>query len=216
MYARTGAGPPPTITLLQNAGSDPGIVCSCGTPTRPTAPPGRAMLIAVCIDCSVPTHSRIEWTPKPAVSSRTRPTASAPRSLTTSVAPNSLASAIRSGWRPRMMICSAPSRRAAITAHKPRRRHQRRRPFFAESVPNRYAKRHQGSSGVQARLEPIVRRPRPQCCDLVLCRAHWLVPTPQFIRHRLLEERNPGFHHFFWDMESQYRRLCVPLCQPPK
>jgi hypothetical protein len=79
-----------------------------------------------------------------------------------------------------------------------------------------YAKRHQGSSGVQARLEPIVRRPRPQCCDLVLCRAHWLVPTPQFIRHRLLEERNPGFHHFFWDMESQYRRLCVPLCQPPK
>jgi hypothetical protein len=79
-----------------------------------------------------------------------------------------------------------------------------------------YAKRHQGSSGAQARLEPIVRRPRPQCYDLVLCRAHWLVPTPQFIRHRLLEERNPGFHHFFWDMESQYRRLCVPLCQPPK
>ena len=45
--------------------------------------------------------------------------ASSPRSLTTSVAPNSRASAMRSAWRPRMMICSAPSRLAAITPHRP-------------------------------------------------------------------------------------------------
>src|SRR5712691_1823878 len=119
MYARTGAGPPLTVRLSKNAGRDAGIVSSWGTPTRPTAPPGRAMPTAVSIDCSRPTHSRTEWTPKPPVSSRTRSTASLPRSLTTSVAPNSCASAIRSGWRPRMMIRSAPRRFAAITPHRP-------------------------------------------------------------------------------------------------
>ena len=41
------------------------------------------MLSAVRIDCSSPTHSRTEWTPKPSVSSCTRSTASPPRSLTT-------------------------------------------------------------------------------------------------------------------------------------
>ena len=46
--------------------------------------------IDVSIAWSVPTHSRTEWTPKPPVSSRTRSMASSPRSLTTSVAPNSL------------------------------------------------------------------------------------------------------------------------------
>src|SRR5829696_816559 len=45
--------------------------------------------------------------------------ASSPRSLTTSVAPNSLASAIRSLCRPMMMICSAPRRLAAITPQRP-------------------------------------------------------------------------------------------------
>jgi hypothetical protein len=80
-----------------------------------TAPLGRAMPTAVRIACSVPTHSRTQWTPKPPVNVRTRSAASSPRSLTTSVAPNAFASAIRSGWRPRMMICSAPRRLAAMT-----------------------------------------------------------------------------------------------------
>ncbi len=48
------------------------------------------MLSAVSIDSSRPTHSRTEWAPKPPVSSRTRSTASSPRSLTMSVAPNAL------------------------------------------------------------------------------------------------------------------------------
>ena len=34
-------------------------------PTRPTAPPGRAMPIAVAVDCSRPTHSSTEWAPNP-------------------------------------------------------------------------------------------------------------------------------------------------------
>src|SRR5918992_922448 len=119
MYARTGAGPPPTVTLPKNAGGEAGIVSSWGTPTRPTAPPGRAMLMAVSVDTPWPTHSSTEWAPKPPVSPRTRSTASSPLSLTTSVAPNSLASAIRSSWRPMMMICSAPRRLTAITPHRP-------------------------------------------------------------------------------------------------
>src|SRR3954447_7383356 len=45
--------------------------------------------------------------------------ASAPRSLTTSVARKARASAIRSGRRPMMTICSAPRRFAAITPHRP-------------------------------------------------------------------------------------------------
>ena len=44
MYARAGAGPPPIVTLSKNVATPCGIVSSCGTPTRPTAPPGRAML----------------------------------------------------------------------------------------------------------------------------------------------------------------------------
>ena len=56
------------------------------------------MLIAVSVDGAVPTRSRTEWVPKPAVSSWTRSIASSPRSETTSVAPNALASAIRLGF----------------------------------------------------------------------------------------------------------------------
>ena len=59
----------------------------CGTPTKPTAPPSRAMAIAVRIDCSVPTASITACAPWPPVSSRTAATASSPRSATTSVAP---------------------------------------------------------------------------------------------------------------------------------
>src|SRR2546430_185268 len=83
------------------------------------APPARAIPIAVRIASSVPTHSRTEWTPRPPASVRTRATASSPRSFTTSVAPNSFARAIRSGWWPRIMIRSAPRRRAAMTAQRP-------------------------------------------------------------------------------------------------
>ncbi len=68
---------------------------------------------------SRPTHSSTECAPRPPVSSRTRSTASSPRSLTTSVAPNSSPSAMRSGWRPSRMICSAPRRLAAITPQRP-------------------------------------------------------------------------------------------------
>src|SRR6266513_2235396 len=77
------------------------------------------MLIAVFTACSRPTHSSTEWAPWPPVSSRTRSTAASPRSLTTSVAPKSFASAMRSAWRPRITICSAPSRFAAMTPHNP-------------------------------------------------------------------------------------------------
>ena len=73
------------VTRACICGSD---LC-CGTPTRPTAPPGRAMPIAVSIDAPWPTHSSTECTPSPPVSSRTRSTASTPRSETTSVAPKS-------------------------------------------------------------------------------------------------------------------------------
>src|SRR3989440_193054 len=52
-------------------------------------------------------------------SARTRAIAPSPRSFTTSVAPNSCARAIRSGWRPIMIIRSAPRRRAAMTAQRP-------------------------------------------------------------------------------------------------
>ena len=83
LFRSAGAGPPATVTLSKNAVCDADIVSSWGTPTRPTAPPGRAISIAVCIDWSSPTHSRTEWTPSPPVSSRTRSTASSPRSLTT-------------------------------------------------------------------------------------------------------------------------------------
>ena len=44
---------------------------------------------------------------------------SAPRSATTSVAPNSRPRSVRSLCRPIRMICSAPSRLAASTAHSP-------------------------------------------------------------------------------------------------
>src|SRR3954471_16445947 len=83
------------------------------------APPGRAMPTAVAMAWSVPTHSRTECAPKPPVSSITRATASSPRSLTTSVPPNSFASVIRSACRPMMMICSPPSRLAARTPQRP-------------------------------------------------------------------------------------------------
>ena len=47
MYARAGAGPPPTVTFSKNVATAGGIASSCGTPTRPTAPPGRTMPSAV-------------------------------------------------------------------------------------------------------------------------------------------------------------------------
>ncbi len=71
--------------------SPSGIAASWGTPTRPTAPPGRAMLRAVTVDSFEPHALETECAPNPPVSSRTRSTASSPRSLTTSVAPNSFA-----------------------------------------------------------------------------------------------------------------------------
>ena len=46
-----------------------GIDAACGTPTRPTAPPARAMLSAVTVDSSYPTHSSTECAPRPPVSS---------------------------------------------------------------------------------------------------------------------------------------------------
>lgn len=56
---------------------------------------------------------------KPSVYSRTRSTPSAPRSATTSVAPNSRARSVRPSWRPRITICSAPRRLAAMTPQRP-------------------------------------------------------------------------------------------------
>jgi hypothetical protein len=96
-----------------------GVVSCSGTPTRPIAPPGRATSSAVTTACSRPTHSSTECAPRPPVSSRTRSTASSPRSRTTSVAPNSCPSATRSGLLPSRMICSPPSRFAAITPQRP-------------------------------------------------------------------------------------------------
>src|SRR4030095_17018744 len=75
------------------------MVVSCGTPTRLTAPPARAMPTAVRIDSPGPTHSRKEWAPSPSVSSRTRSIAASPRSLTTSVAPNLRAKVDRKSTR---------------------------------------------------------------------------------------------------------------------
>ena len=40
MYARAGAGPPLIVTLAKNVARVVGIASCCGTPTRPTAPPG--------------------------------------------------------------------------------------------------------------------------------------------------------------------------------
>ena len=42
MYARAGAGPPADDDVLRERRAPSGIASSCGTPTRPTAPPGRA------------------------------------------------------------------------------------------------------------------------------------------------------------------------------
>ena len=67
----------------------------CGTPTKPTDPPGRVARIACIIASCVPTHSRTESAPTPFVSSLMRATPSSPRSVTMSVAPNSRASFCR-------------------------------------------------------------------------------------------------------------------------
>src|SRR5262245_56953369 len=64
MYARAGAGPPATATFFKNVGVDSGIESSCGRPTQPTTPPGRAILRAVSVDGSRPTHSRTEGAAK--------------------------------------------------------------------------------------------------------------------------------------------------------
>jgi hypothetical protein len=44
MYAPAGSSPPLKVTLLKKVGSAAGIDSSWGTPTRLTAPAGRAML----------------------------------------------------------------------------------------------------------------------------------------------------------------------------
>src|SRR5439155_1386400 len=74
-----GAGPPPMVTFLKKVAIASGTESSCGSPTRPTAPPGRAIRSAVKVDSSRPTHSRTECAPRSSVSPRTRSTASSPR-----------------------------------------------------------------------------------------------------------------------------------------
>ena len=76
MYARAGATPPRRATLRSNIWpmSTPALP-PCGTPTYPTAPPSRAIEIAVRIDSSVPTASSTACAPTPPVSSRTASTA---------------------------------------------------------------------------------------------------------------------------------------------
>src|SRR2546426_10640398 len=61
------------VTFLKKVAIPSGTESSCGSPTRPTAPPGRAMWSAVKVDSSRPTHSRTECAPRPSVSSRTYP-----------------------------------------------------------------------------------------------------------------------------------------------
>ena len=58
-----GAEPSFYNNVTIGGGPAPGIASCCGTPTRPTAPPGRAISIAVSTDWSRPTHSSTEWTP---------------------------------------------------------------------------------------------------------------------------------------------------------
>src|SRR5919112_799857 len=63
---RTGAPPPRTPTVRKNICAT-GSSTPCGTPTKPTIEPARAMSIAVRIDCPVPTHSSAASTPTPPV-----------------------------------------------------------------------------------------------------------------------------------------------------
>src|SRR5215208_375294 len=58
-YTRTGAPPPRTPTLRKNI-CPIGSSTPCGTPTKPTIEPARAMSSAVCIDWPVPTHSSVD------------------------------------------------------------------------------------------------------------------------------------------------------------
>src|SRR5450830_1844716 len=88
MYARTGATPPRTPTLDENICCTGSSGPPAGTPTYPTRPPGRAESSACCMDSFVPTHSSAASAPTTSSRSMTRATPSAPRSATTSVAPN--------------------------------------------------------------------------------------------------------------------------------
>ena len=92
----------------------------CGTPTRPIAPPGRAIASAVSIACSMTDALEHRVCAEPSVSSRTRSIASSPRSRDdVSGAELAARARSRSGLRPSRMICSAPSRFAAITPQSP-------------------------------------------------------------------------------------------------
>ena len=118
-YARVGAGPPWMPTVPKKIFSN-GIVTLCGIPTVPTVAPGRAILIAVCIEASLPTHSNTASTPTPSsVRAFTFASPVSPRSGITSVAPNSQPRAWRSSCRLIRMILLAPSIFAAITPHNP-------------------------------------------------------------------------------------------------
>jgi MmyB-like transcription regulator ligand binding domain len=106
--------------LPKNAGSEPGISVCCGTPTRPTAPPGardadrglRRRAVADALQHRVDALAAGELAD--ALDGRLA-------ALRDDVSrAESRASAMRSSWRPMMMICSAPSRLAAMTAHRPR------------------------------------------------------------------------------------------------
>ena len=57
-----GRGPPAIEAFFQNA-MPVGVVSCSGTPTRPIAPPGRAIASAVSTACSRPTHSSTECAP---------------------------------------------------------------------------------------------------------------------------------------------------------
>ena len=77
----------------------------------------KALPTAVSIADCAPTHSSTACAPPVSViASSATPS---PRPLTTSVAPSRRASASRCSWWPITVTLSAPSRRAASTAHSP-------------------------------------------------------------------------------------------------
>ena len=121
MYARAGATPPRSATLRPNICADVDARPSrrAARPTKPTAPPSRAMEIAVRIDCSVPTASMHGVRALAAGQLPHRGDRLVTALGTTSVAPNRRAMAVRASCRPSAMIRSAPSRWAASTPHRP-------------------------------------------------------------------------------------------------
>jgi hypothetical protein len=82
-------------------------------------PPGRVGRIACIMDCGVPTHSSTTSAPIPFVISLMRSTPSSPRSVTTSVAPNSCASFCRVACPLMAMIRPAPICFAERTPSRP-------------------------------------------------------------------------------------------------